>query len=103
MYLAIIGKPISAERACEVGLINELCEPGEAFERGLALTRLVASNAPLAVQASKAIMPDALDLNEAEGWEQQDRVGLQVVHHTEDAKEGARAFAEKRSPVWRGR
>jgi enoyl-CoA hydratase len=103
MELAVTGDPISAERGFEVGLVNELCEPGQAHERGLALARRVASNAPLAVQASKAIVRDALDLNEAQGWELQDRVGLPVVHETEDAKEGARAFAEKRSPVWMGR
>ena len=103
MELAITGDPISAERAYDVGLINELCEPGQACERGLALAKRVASNAPLAVRASKAIVRDALDLNEAEGWELQDRVGLPVVHDTEDAAEGARAFAEKRPPVWKGR
>ena len=103
MHLAITGEPISAERAYDVGLVNELCEPGQAFEHGLALAKLVASNAPLAVQASKAIVRDALDLNEAAGWELQDRVGMPVVHETEDAREGARAFAEKRPPVWKGR
>ena len=103
MHLAVTGEPISAERAYDVGLVNELCEAGQAFEHGLALARLVAANAPLAVQASKAIVRDALDLNEAAGWELQDRVGLPVVHETEDAREGARAFAEKRPPVWKGR
>ena len=103
MHLAITGDPISAERAYDVGLVNELCEPGEAFERGLALAKIVASNAPLAVQASKAIVRDALDLNEAAGWELQDRIGMPIVHETEDAREGARAFAEKRPPVWKGR
>ena len=103
MELALTGDPISAERGHEIGLVNELCEPGQAYERGLALAKRVASNAPLAVQASKVIVRDALDLNEAQGWELQDRVGLPVVHETEDAKEGARAFAEKRPPVWMGR
>ncbi len=103
MHLAITGEPISAERAYDIGLVNELCEPGLAFEHGLALARIVAANAPLAVQASKAIVRDALDLNEAAGWELQDRVGMPVIHATEDAREGALAFAEKRPPVWKGR
>jgi len=103
MQLALTGDPISAERAYDIGLVNELCESGEAFERGLALAKIVASNAPLAVQASKAIVRDALDLNEAAGWELQDRVGLAVVYETEDAREGARAFAEKRPAAWKGR
>lgn len=103
MELAVTGDPISAERGYDIGLVNELCEPGEAFERGLAMARRVAVNAPLAVQASKAIVREALDLDEAAGWELQDRVGLPVVHETADAQEGARAFAEKRAPVWSGR
>ncbi|MDO8705916.1 MAG: crotonase/enoyl-CoA hydratase family protein [Sulfuricaulis sp.] len=102
MYLAITGELISAERAYEVGMITELCEPGQAFERALALARLVASNAPLAVQASKAIVRDALNFDEEGGWKMQDRVGLPALQ-TEDAQEGARAFAERRAPVWKGR
>ena len=102
MYLAITGETITAERAYEIGLVNELCEPGKAFEHALALAKLVARNAPLAVQASKAIVRDALDLDEQGGWELQDRIGLPITN-TEDAREGARAFAEKRPPVWKGR
>lgn len=103
MYLAITGEAINAERAYEIGLINELCEPGMAFERGLALAKLVASNGPLAVRASKTIVRDALDLDEQSGWKLQDEIGLPVIIDSEDAKEGARAFAEKRLPVWTGR
>jgi enoyl-CoA hydratase len=102
MYLAITGESITAERAYEIGLINEVCEPGKALERALALARVVVRNAPIAVQASKAIVREALDLDEAGGWELQDRLGLPPLH-TEDAQEGARAFAEKRAPVWKGR
>lgn len=103
MYLALTGESISAERAYEIGLVNELCEPGKAFETGMALAKLVASNAPLAVKASKAIVRDGLDLDEKGGWEMQDRVGMPVIDTSEDAMEGARAFAEKRPPVWKGR
>ena len=102
MHLAITGEHISAERGYEVGLVNELCEPGEALDRALALARLVASNAPLAVQWSKEIVQGSLDLDEAGGWELQDRLGLPATE-TEDAREGAKAFAEKRAPVWVGR
>ncbi|MFI8747583.1 crotonase/enoyl-CoA hydratase family protein [Pseudomonas sp. NPDC077186] len=102
MYLAITGDYIDAERAYEIGLVNELCEPGQALERALLLARRVADNAPLAVQASKAIVRGALDLDEEGGWELQDRLGLPALG-TEDAREGASAFAEKRQPVWKGR
>lgn len=102
MQLAITGDYIDAERAYEIGLVNELCEPGQALDRALILARRVVSNAPLAVQASKAIIRGALDLDEEGGWELQDRLGLPALN-TEDAHEGARAFAEKRAPVWGGR
>jgi enoyl-CoA hydratase len=102
MQMAITGQNISAERAFEIGLVNELCEPGKALEHALALAAVVARNAPLAVQASKAIVRGALDLDEQAGWELQDRLGLPLLV-TEDGKEGARAFAEKRPPVWKGR
>lgn len=102
MYLALTGETITAERAYEIGLVNELCAPGEALKHALALAQLVARNAPLAVQASKAIVRDALDLDERGGWELQDRLGVPIMD-TEDAREGARAFAEKRPPVWKGR
>jgi len=102
MYLALTGETITAERAYEVGLINELTEPGQALERALVLARLIAANAPLAVQWSKAIVRDSLDFDEAGGWELQDRLGLPALQ-TEDAKEGASAFAQKRAPVWKGR
>lgn len=102
MYLAITGQTISAERAYEVGMVTELCEKGQALERALLLARQVVRNAPLAVEASKAIVLKALDLDEVEGWKMQDRLGLPALE-TEDAKEGARAFAEKREPIWKGK
>lgn len=102
MYLALTGETITAERAYEVGLVNELTEPGQALDRALALARLIAANAPLAVQWSKGIVRGALDVDEAGGWELQDRLGLPALQ-TEDAKEGASAFAQKRAPVWQGR
>ncbi|MHB1699610.1 MAG: crotonase/enoyl-CoA hydratase family protein [Acidobacteriaceae bacterium] len=102
MYLAITGDYITAERAYEIGLVNEVCEPGQALERAIELARKVARNAPLAVQASKAIIKGSLDLDEAGGWVLQDRLGFPALK-TEDAREGAKAFAEKRDPVWKGR
>lgn len=101
MYLAITGDYINAERAYEIGLVNELCEPGQALEQALALARRVVRNSPLAVKASKAIVRGALDCDEEGGWELQDRLGLPLLD-SEDGREGARAFAEKRAPVWKG-
>ena len=67
----------------------------------MALAQVIVRNAPLAVQASKHIVQQALDLDEAAGWELQDRIGMPPIF-SEDAKEGARAFVEKREPVWQG-
>lgn len=101
MYLAITGKSITAERAYELGLVNELCDPGQALKCAMDLAKTIVRNGPLAVRASKEIVREALDLNEAEGWELQDRIAMPSLQ-SEDAKEGARAFFEKRAPVWQG-
>lgn len=101
MQLAITGDPISAERAFELGLVNELCEPGEAGTRAFALAEAIASNAPLAVQASKAVVRDAVDWTDEEGWRQIAQIAPPILASA-DAMEGAIAFAEKRAPVWSG-
>ena len=102
MHLALTGDPISAERAHELGLVVELCEPGEALTSALRLAEVVVANGPLAVRASKAIVRGALDWDEAEAWRRQHELAAPVLA-SEDAREGATAFAERRAPVWRGR
>lgn len=102
MHMAITGEYIDAQRAYDVGLVTEVCEPGKALEKAIALACLIAKNGPFAVKCSKAIVRDTQDLTEAEGWEMQDRVGFPALD-TEDAKEGAAAFAERREPIWKGR
>jgi len=102
MWLALTGEPISAERAHELGLVVELCEPGAALETALRLAGVIAANAPLAVRASKEIIRSAPDWTEAEAWERQ-RPHVGAVFTSEDAREGAVAFAEKRPPRWKGR
>jgi enoyl-CoA hydratase len=102
MHMALTGEPIRAERAWELGLVNEICEPSEAVDQALAIARAVAANAPLAVKASKAIAIRSPQVAENEGWKIQDRLA-QPVLASEDAREGATAFAERRPPVWTGR
>jgi enoyl-CoA hydratase len=89
MELALTGDPILAERAAELGLVNRLVEPGMAVEVALGLAAEVAANAPLALVASKRILQEQWDSD--------------PVFVSEDAREGATAFAEKRPPVWRGK
>jgi enoyl-CoA hydratase len=102
MELALTGEPIDAERAAAVGLVNRLVEPGEAVATALELAGQVAENAPLALAAAKRIVEQAPGWSLAEQWQRQGEIAGPAMA-SEDAREGARAFAERRAPVWRGR
>jgi enoyl-CoA hydratase len=102
MELALTGDPIDAERGYELGIVNRLAEPGGAVDAALAFAGEVARNGPLALKASKKIVQRSGDWTEAEAWEKQGEIAGPVMT-SEDAREGAIAFAEKRDPVWRGR
>jgi enoyl-CoA hydratase len=102
MELALTGDPILAERAAELGLVNRLVEPGMAVEVALGLAAEVAANAPLALVASKRILQEQWDWPAADMWDAQSAIS-DPVFVSEDAREGATAFAEKRPPVWRGK
>jgi enoyl-CoA hydratase len=102
MEMALTGEPIPAERGADVGLVNRLAEPGEALPVALELAGVIAENGPLALEASKRVIAGSLDWPEAEAWERQGEI-VGPVLTSEDAREGATAFAEKRPPVWRGR
>ena len=102
MELALTGDPILAERGFELGLVNRLAEPGGALDAALELAEQIAQNGPLALAASKRILTEAVDWPEAEFFERQGEIAGPVMG-SEDAREGATAFAEKRAPVWKGR
>jgi enoyl-CoA hydratase len=102
MEIALTGEPIDAERAHELGMINRLCEPGEALAEAIALAEQIAAGGPLALAATKRILRESVDWPESEFFERQAEIA-DPVRDSEDAREGARAFAEKRDPVWRGR
>ena len=102
MEMALTGDPIAAERGHELGLVNRLAEPGGAVDAALELAEAIAGNAPLALAASKRILLEAPGWSEEEAWQRQGEIAGPVFV-SEDAREGATAFAEKREPVWSGR
>jgi enoyl-CoA hydratase len=99
---ALTGERMSAVEATRWGLVNRLVPPGHALDAALALGQAIARNAPLSVIASKRIMREARDWSTTEVWERQ-RPLADAVIQSQDALEGAKAFAEKREPTWRGR
>jgi enoyl-CoA hydratase len=102
LQVALTGRPIDAERAWQLGLVNTLCEPGGALDAALELADQVCANAPVAVQLSRRVMLASIGRPDAEGW-QLSADGFRAVAQTEDYHEGPRAFVEKRAPVWQGR
>jgi enoyl-CoA hydratase len=101
MRLALTGELIDAEAAARIGLVDEVVDDGEAVEAAVALARAIGSNGPLAVAASKEILVSQEGWDDEEFWRRQ-RELIDPVFTSADAAEGARAFAEKRPPSWRG-
>jgi enoyl-CoA hydratase len=101
MELALTGDPLPAERFHELGIVNRLSEPGAAVDVALGLAAALAENGPLALIASKRILQEQSDWSSEEMWQRQGEISGPVFA-SEDAKEGAAAFKEKRPAVWKG-
>jgi enoyl-CoA hydratase len=102
MELALTGDPIEAERAHALGLVNRLTGPGQALQAAIELAETIAANGPLAVAATKRVMVESADWPDSEFFARQREI-IDPVFSSEDAREGATAFAERRDPVWKGR
>jgi enoyl-CoA hydratase len=99
--MALTGDPITAEQGHGFGLVNRLAEPGAALETALTLASAISANGPLALKASKRILRESADWPDSEFFDLQESISGPVFD-SQDAAEGATAFAEKRAPVWRG-
>ena len=100
--LALTGDFISSQRAFDIGLINRVVEAGSALEEAKKLAQSIAANGPLAVARSKQVIDNASDWTTENMFANQAEI-VQDVFTSEDAIEGATAFAEKRAPNWKGK
>ena len=101
LEMLLTGDPMDARRAAEVGLVNQVVPEGTALDAALALALRIAANGPLAVAATKEIARSSADWTLSQAWSEQNRI-MGPVFGSQDAREGALAFAEKRQPVWQG-
>jgi enoyl-CoA hydratase len=102
MELALTGDELPAADAHRLGLVNRLTPKGGALDGARGLAAKIAANGPLAVRAAKEIIVAQQDWDQENLWTNQAPYSGRVTQSA-DAQEGARAFAEKRPPVWTGR
>lgn len=102
MEYALTGEQFTAGEAHRWGMVNRVTEPGQALAEAKEMARTIARNGPLAIRMTKRIIAEQASWAWDEVWARQEPL-VESVLSSEDAREGALAFAEKRAPVWRGR
>jgi enoyl-CoA hydratase len=100
--MLICGEDLPARRAHELGLVNHVVPDGQALAKAREIAARIAKNGPLAVKAIVATLRETETLPEDEAFAIEQNHGMAVMT-SEDAREGPRAFLEKRAPVFRGR
>ncbi len=101
MEIVLTGKPVTAQRAYEIGLVNRLAEPEALMECALELAREVLEGAPLSVEAARNTVMLSTEMGRAAALEAA-WAAHEKCYNSDDAQEGPLAFSEKRKPVWRG-
>jgi enoyl-CoA hydratase/carnithine racemase len=102
MEIVLTGKPISAQRAYEIGLVNRLVAPDELMKAALALATEILDGAPLSVKAARETVMLSTEMGRSAAL-QAARAASETMYRSEDAQEGPKAFAEKRRPQWKER
>jgi enoyl-CoA hydratase len=102
MEIVLTGKPISAQRAYEIGLVNRLVEPDGLMAAALALATEILDGAPLSVMAAREMVMLSTEMGRTAALRAARHVS-ERVYRSEDAQEGPKAFAGKRRPQWKGR
>lgn len=102
MEMLVTGDPLTASRAYEVGLVNDVVPQAQLYSRVSELAATIAANAPLSVRAGKATVYTAAQHTREDAFTAAEAI-WHDVYLSEDAQEGLRAFAEKRSPRWQAR
>jgi enoyl-CoA hydratase len=102
MELLLCADQVPAQRAYEMGLLNEVCRPADLMDRAFDYARRITANGPFAVRKTKESVLRGLATNMKEAYQIESEISGEVFS-SEDAKEGPRAFAEKRAPNWKNR
>ena len=102
MEIILTGKPITAQRAYEIGLVNRLAEPDKLMEVAVELAADILDGAPLSVKSGRETVMLATEMGRSAALRAA-RAAHEHTYTSEDAQEGPRSFAEKRRPQWRGR
>lgn len=102
MEIILTGRPITAQRAYEIGLVNRLAEPEALMDAAIELAHEILDGAPLSVKAGRETVLLATEMGRAAAL-QAARAAHEVAYRSDDAQEGPRAFAEKRRPEWKNR
>jgi enoyl-CoA hydratase/carnithine racemase len=102
MEIVLTGKPINAQRAYEIGLVNRVVEPAQLLPAAIELAKEILEGAPLSVRAARDMVMLSTEVGRSAALKAA-RHASEHAYESEDAQEGPRAFAEKRRPQWKGR